>query len=61
MPKKVKNPIARKCGICRGNQYLTFEHISSHIHRAAVNKLPMHPRWWLLDDKELKKILNESD
>lgn len=53
------NTMPNYCGICIGHHLLTFTHISSHIHRSNINKLPFD--WWKIADKDLKKTIHNPE
>ena len=47
-----------KCSLCWGKPMLTFAHIHSKPHRSNIAKLP--PFFWLMNDKELFKLIHKK-
>jgi len=44
------------CQICVGHPRNSWDHISSHIHRSNLLRLPVH--FWLMDDKDIYKHIH---
>jgi hypothetical protein len=44
------------CSFCYGKYHINIQHVTSRFHINNIRRLKDIPKWWLLNDKEFKKL-----